>query len=1211
MVYFKKTHILVTMIWICVCFALPTNAQQSALAADLAAKDHKGFLAALLEDSLGGEGRIVQINGFQGALSRTATIAQITIADAAGVWVSLTDVALEWNRSALLRGRLDIEQLSAAEVSLIRLPQSPQTDLPAAEASGFALPNLPVAVQIKVLNIERIQLGEAVVGDPAEMTLTANASLEKGSVAVKLQALRVDEHKGQFVVDVAYQAETQSIMLNLDLSEAENGIVGRALNLQGRPELRLTVNGEGSLDNLVTAIGLETDGVSRLNGQVVLKGKTNADRDFSIDLNGDISTLIPSEYQQFFGSKTAIKANGQRSPTGAIVLSDLDLKTGALSLQGALSLDAKSWPKRIAVSGEIGLPGDAPIILPFSNATTSVSGATLNIAYDANVSDDLNAQINVANFASSLLAVKDIRLHANGALADTLESVKKVQADITFASAGLDFTDPNIQQAVGDQLTGGLQLDYGGGDTLALDNLDLSGSNYGLTGSLNIRGLTNDFETKIETILRAEDLGRFSSITGTDLSGRAELSLQGIADLGGAFDLDIEGTTTRLALGVKQADAVLSGRTKLTLRAVRDTEGTRLPQLTIRNDQISLSGSAELKTDASKGRFDLSLTNSAIIDSNLKGPIAVNGTVSQDLTGWSVDTNAIGPFDAQTSIKGRVTGQDPSVNFEVSVPNINQVLPQYRGASRLKGRANQIAGNWQVNTDLKGPYGLDGALSGTVTGPTPTLVYTLKIPDVAPLGAQINGAITVKGTAVQQSQGWQIDTGMTGLSGTRAQLNGLVRTDGTLDLATVGTAPLALANPFISPRNIQGQANFDLILKGSPSLASLSGALTTSNARFSAPNLRTSLNEITARADLKRGRAVLDLSAAVSSGGQITLRGPITDLAATKFADLTVGLNSVKLIDPILYQTTLDGVLSVRGPLSGGANIGGKINVGETNIHVPSSQSSGFAIVPQITHINTSAATRNTLRRAELTSTAQSSVTKGSGISYGLNVDINAPSRVYVRGRGLDAELGGSLSLRGRTDQVISSGRFNLLRGRLNILNKRFDLAEGSIVLQGKLDPFMRFVASTTTDVGTALIVIEGNASQPTVRFLSSPEAPEEEVLAQIFFGRGVGQLSAFQALQLASAVATLADKGGEGIVSKLRRGFGLDDLEIGTDAEGNTGLKLGKYIGDNVYADVTIGDTNDAGAAINIDLTPNLTVRGQAKSDGDTSIGLVFEKDF
>jgi translocation and assembly module TamB len=90
-----------------------------------------------------------------------------------------------------------------------------------------------------------------------------------------------------------------------------------------------------------------------------------------------------------------------------------------------------------------------------------------------------------------------------------------------------------------------------------------------------------------------------------------------------------------------------------------------------------------------------------------------------------------------------------------------------------------------------------------------------------------------------------------------------------------------------------------------------------------------------------------------------------------------------------------------------------------------------------------------------------------------------------------------------------------------------------------------------------------------------------------------------------------LADKGGEGIVTKLRRGFGLDDLNISTDAQGNTGLKLGKYINDNVYTDVTIGDTNDAGASINIDLTPNLTVRGQVKSDGDSSIGLVFEKDY
>mgnify|MGYP006117487115 FL=1 len=1211
MVLLKKTYILASALCVCLCLALPAQAQQTALAADLAAEDDKGFLAALLEDSLGGEGRIVRINGFQGALSRKAKIAQITVADEEGVWLSLTDVLLEWNRSALLRGRLDIEQLSAAEVSLIRPPKAPENDLPTAESSGFALPSLPVAVQINALNIERILLGEAVLGDPAEMTLKASASLEDGSAAVKLEALRIDDHKGKFIVDASYDAQTQNILVDLELSEAKNGLIARALNIEGRPDLQLTVTGEGSIDDLVTFIALETDGAARMKGQVTLKGKTNADRDFSVDLAGNMSALIPKEYRRFFGPKTAIKANGRRSPAGAFELSDLNLKTGALNLQGALALNALSWPTSIALNGEIGIPGNSPIVLPFADGSTSLNGATLQIAYDAKASEKLTAQINLTNLASPTATAQTIQLNVIGAFADNLETAKTVQANIKFDAKGLKFSDPSLQQAVGEHVAGAVKLNYSGGDTLDLNQLNLSGSDYGLTGSLGITGLTNEFQTKISALLQASDLGRFSAITQTQLLGRAELKIQGIANLGGAFNLDIGGETNNLAMGIPQADAVLSGRTTLDLKIVRDANGTRLPQMTVRNDQVRLNGSADLKTNASTAQFDLALANSAVIDPILKGPITLNGTATQDRAGWRVDTKATGPFDAKTSVKGRVTGTEPSVLFDVTLPNIDQIAPQYRGASRLTGRVNKLVGNWQIKTDISGPYGLDATLSGTLTGKNPNLKYALKVPNIASLGAQISGAIALEGTAIQQSQGWRINTSLTGLSGTRAQLSGLVRNNGTLDLATTGTAQLALANPFITPRNIQGQASFDLALNGKPNLSSLSGTFATTGARLSNPNLRIALSNITARANLNRGRVALDVSATVSSGGQITLRGPINDIAGANIADLSIGINSVKLVDPTLYQTILDGTLNVRGSLSGGALISGKINVGETNVQIPSSQSASFAIVPQITHINTSTAARQTLQRARLTSTTETSGSDASGQSYGLNININAPARIYVRGRGLDAELGGSLSLSGRTDRLISSGQFNLLRGRLDVLTKRFELDEGSIVLQGKLDPYMRFAASTTTSVGTASIIMEGHASQPTVRFLSSPEAPEEEVLAQIFFGRDVSQLSAFQALQLASAVATLADKGGEGIVTKLRRGFGLDDLNISTDAQGNTGLKLGKYINDNVYTDVTIGDTNDAGASINIDLTPNLTVRGQVKSDGDSSIGLVFEKDY
>lgn len=118
-------------------------------------------------------------------------------------------------------------------------------------------------------------------------------------------------------------------------------------------------------------------------------------------------------------------------------------------------------------------------------------------------------------------------------------------------------------------------------------------------------------------------------------------------------------------------------------------------------------------------------------------------------------------------------------------------------------------------------------------------------------------------------------------------------------------------------------------------------------------------------------------------------------------------------------------------------------------------------------------------------------------------------------------------------------------------------------------------------------------------------------MLAQLLFGRDISQISAFQALQLANAVAQLAGRGGAGLIGNLREGFGLDDLDVITTDDGATAVRAGKYISDNIYTDVTAASDGTADVSINLDLTPSITAKGTVGSDGNTGIGIFFEKDY
>jgi translocation and assembly module TamB len=93
--------------------------------------------------------------------------------------------------------------------------------------------------------------------------------------------------------------------------------------------------------------------------------------------------------------------------------------------------------------------------------------------------------------------------------------------------------------------------------------------------------------------------------------------------------------------------------------------------------------------------------------------------------------------------------------------------------------------------------------------------------------------------------------------------------------------------------------------------------------------------------------------------------------------------------------------------------------------------------------------------------------------------------------------------------------------------------------------------------------------------------------------------------------VQTLAGRGGEGLVAKLRRGFGLDDLDLSTAEDGTASLTAGKYISRNTYTEVEVDQEGRSTISLNLDVTENLTLRGQVDSAGDTGIGIFLEKDY
>jgi translocation and assembly module TamB len=1350
--------------------------------------DGQGFLTRKIQDLLSGAGRQVSISGFTGALSSSARMARLSIADDEGVWLELNNAELDWSRTALLRGRLQVQKLSAESITLYRLPKSdPKSTSP--EASGFSIPDLPVAINIDEINIAKFDLKEPVIGQAAVISLTGRAALADGGLDAALDILRQDKD-GQVKLSANYDPEQGQLAVDIGVQEPEGGIVASLMNLPGRPSIDMTIAGTGPLDDYKAEMQLDTDGERRLTGTVSLSGRDDGGREFALQVGGDLTPLAAPDYRDFLGTDIGFVATGTRAANGAIDLQLLRLSSAALNIQGKLAMDENAKPASFDLRGTLASPaGEERVDLPFASGV-SLASATMNFTYDRSTSNDMSGQIEALSPTSSGFAAEKLVLSLSGPLNETGTS----RAVIGFDATGLSATDPAVAQALGDQITGSAAVVFGSGP-VRVEDLKVDGKALTLAGSLNFTPNEGQAQFDLAANAKLKDLAAFSSLSGLSLQGQADLDMNLELQLpAGTAKLTATGSGTNIRTGIAQADALLTTPVQLELDVDRGEQGITLNNLILGTEALRLTGQGRLGSKDGAITYNLHLADAGLLTGADAGPVDVSGAISQGADGLRVTAKGggqdlalgIAPVDAllaggldldvsllrptegpmqleraliqsdalrlnasgaidpaamaldvdarlansavftggkagpltlagqvrteeggvihailsggganigtgiaavdallngQTDINadvlvdgglitikraevttpglttkatGTMQDGDLALDLTASLPNSAAPLGGRAGPLTLSANVTGSNGGYQITangsgqsigignpqidalfrgeTNLVANVGMaaDGTIkinearlsstavsasaSGTVANGAPDVSFTARLDNIARLVDGLSGPLSLDGTAKPGPNGaTTLNVTADGPAGANARIAGdVLMPNGAVNLTIKGAAPLGLANSFIAPRSVSGPASFDLAMNGQPGLAALNGQISLDNARLVAPTLGQVIDGISGRVTLSGGQANLDLRATPSEGGQITIAGPI-GLAAPYRAGLNVALNNVIATQAGLATTRLNGQIEVDGGLTGGGTISGRIGLSDTEVRLSSGGFGGQEAIPDIRHIDEPRASRLTRERAGLIGDDSKSDSGSGSASGGLNLNllVATDTSVFIRGRGLDAELRGQLQLLGTTSSVEPVGEFDLVRGRLNILTKRLELTDGSVRLAGGFEPIIHFVATSQSGSYTVSIAIDGTAADPEVTFSSNPGLPEDEILSQLFFGRGIDTLSALQAARLAAAVATLTGSGQGGVLDKIRSSTGLDDLDISTTQDGQTSLKAGKYINENVYTETEVTGDGETSLSINLDLSNTVKAKGAVKTDGETSLGIFFEKDY
>lgn len=514
--------------------------------------------------------------------------------------------------------------------------------------------------------------------------------------------------------------------------------------------------------------------------------------------------------------------------------------------------------------------------------------------------------------------------------------------------------------------------------------------------------------------------------------------------------------------------------------------------------------------------------------------------------------------------------------------------------------------------------GAEGSLAGIVrakgSSGAPEIEYRLSL-DRAALASTRDAGL--KPFAVRLEGGLsrgivRVDTTASNADGLSVKGGGTAAIEGSrsLDLAFSGKLPLKAVSGLVAAQGlvVSGNASFDVRIAGTVPQPAISGRIASQDATLVDVRRNLTVRNMVIAIDIDRNRATVSrLTGTLATGGTVAVTGSVGIAGGSGFpADLTIALSKAAYVDGKIVSTIVDGTLKLTGPLTGNATLGGNLALGRSAITIPGKLPASLAQI-NVQHKNESSAIA---RQNSDVMERSGRGGKTSSSSIALDLTITAP-RIFVQGRGIDAELGGNLVLRGSASSPVVSGGFKMKRGRLSILTRRLDFTSGTISFGGDLTPTLDMAAESDSGSTTVTVTISGPANDPSVAFSSSPALPQDEVLAQLIFNQSLSRLSVLQIAQLADAVAQLAGGRSTSLFQSLRSNLGVDDLDITSDESGQAQVKAGKYLNDRTYIQVEQGASSGSKASINLDVGRGIKLKGEAGSDGAGAAGIFYEREY
>ena len=381
----------------------------------------------------------------------------------------------------------------------------------------------------------------------------------------------------------------------------------------------------------------------------------------------------------------------------------------------------------------------------------------------------------------------------------------------------------------------------------------------------------------------------------------------------------------------------------------------------------------------------------------------------------------------------------------------------------------------------------------------------------------------------------------------------------------------------------------------------IQGSLKTQNGRLESQVTGMVVDHVASQAHFSGPQLIFSqIVGQTAGGGSVAGNGTITFSGGKTLLNLSFSANQALLLNRDDVAARVTGPLQVKSDANGGAILGDlRLNKGRFQL----GRASAAAAVPELNVRETGLDEEDVIEPAALH-------------PWKLKIKL-AGSDLQVTGLGINSRWTTNLEIGGFADAPRFAGRADLIQGNYDFAGRVFRLDRGIIRFRGESppDPLLDIHAEAAVQGLDATVNVRGTGLRPEISFASSPPMPQDELLSRILFGTSITNLSAPEALQLASAVAALQSGSGSlDPINALRRAIGLDRLRV-VPADVATGQKTaigaGKYITRKLFVEVVTDGAGYSATQVEYQMTRWLSLLSTVSTIGRSSASVRVSKDY